>query len=1386
MNLLEQFVNFLKNQKNKPSFLTVKNYKADIGQFISWFEKEFNSTFDPSKVTSQIIEQYKKFRSLPAGRQGLSSSSIERHISSLRKFFNFLQIKGIIPQHPLEKMISSSEARALEDPWMIRNFKSYLYDCKKSDLTIKNYINDIKSFFSWLQEVSLTKYAWDTAEKNLLNKINFSTIDEYKKRLIASKFSPLTINRKLSSLRNYIAWANSQGLIHSIAKSIPSPQPEIKIEINDKPNYSPFPPLRLMQKSLRATDLVFDNLFVLPLARIIENTQYLFWKTSGKKTFIKSKMKINPETNVSNIQKEFYAPLEVSARYLPTHKRIWHYIRYVRPNWYKKYHSYSFIHYLHFAFLIIFASAVGFGLYNGVFAEAQNRTDVLGASTMASPRILSFQGKLTDSANNPIIKDSDILFSIYSDSSSGPALWQETDSVKPDSDGAFSILLGKNNQIPDSLFTQNPKLFLGISVGNSPELTPRQQLITSSLANSSQTLQGLEPITNTTRVSNVVLALDSGGNLSIAGERSHTVQAIGGNLILAGQILSLTTISGSNSNVEIVPDGMGKIDLQKPIFNSSNDNNLSGVPGAVEFVDSVIILATTSAQSAFYINQNSTGPLISASTSGTAKFTVENDGTGFFAGGLGINGGNLTSTATTFNLLNSGVTTLNIGGAATTINLGVAAGALNIKSNLVVSKDISLSSFTSNGGILYTNGSGKVLQTSAGSSSDCFMGGSSPAFSPCANLFNNISTASISGNLTALGNVGIGIASPSAKFEIAGGQTKIEISTQYSQRLCHNGSADDSSTQNVLLGDCDASQADIAEYYGSKDITIEAGDIVIADSGAKAVGANSKAYVKKSDSSYQGSVIGIVSTNPYDAFGRDFDKSEYSFPVALAGRVPLKISLENGPIKAGDLLTSSSIPGVAMRSTKTGLIVGKALEDLNSIDESKAIGFYDPENKEYRSKTNFPNIPLKAGIIPIVKIYAFVNVSWHDPSAYLAENGDLILSTGSDGYSVANSKNEALENIGGFLNVVAGNIKTGLINASEVVTNSLIVTADSIIVNGQNLRDYIAAVVKQNNLVSPIQTNEISTNIISPLSSDSIIVKLGTPSGSLIVQNSSGSEVAKIDDQGNASFSGQLTANEASISGTLKADKIIADSFLTSHFSSDYADIASFSAQVAYVPNLQAEQGLFNQGLMVFGSTSLSDISVAGQLAIGGTMFVNNNSIDVLGTDLSLQSLKQGGLAIMGGLIYIDTDGNLSVKGDVSISGKLAVNIISPLPSSDLVINNASGSSVLSINQKGDIAASGSGTFAKLNFNLVQPALAVSDKELIASSSAGGAFISPYLDEVTIKNKLVTNDSVIYITPVGTPSAQSPFLMRQNSDSFTVGVESPNKNPIPFNWLIVN
>ena len=62
----------------------------------------------------------------------------------------------------------------------------------------------------------------------------------------------------------------------------------------------------------------------------------------------------------------------------------------------------------------------------------------------------------------------------------------------------------------------------------------------------------------------------------------------------------------------------------------------------------------------------------------------------------------------------------------------------------------------------------------------------------------------------------------------------------------------------------------------------------------------------------------------------------------MTGRVPCKISSENGPIERGDLLTSSSTPGHAMKATDRdksfGAIVGKALQPFKGGPNGETTG----------------------------------------------------------------------------------------------------------------------------------------------------------------------------------------------------------------------------------------------------------------------------------------------------------------------------------------------------------------------------------------------------------------------------------------------------------------
>lgn len=116
--------------------------------------------------------------------------------------------------------------------------------------------------------------------------------------------------------------------------------------------------------------------------------------------------------------------------------------------------------------------------------------------------------------------------------------------------------------------------------------------------------------------------------------------------------------------------------------------------------------------------------------------------------------------------------------------------------------------------------------------------------------------------------------------------------------------------------------ADFAEMVSAQG-DLEPGDVLI-------IGADGQ--VTRSTAPYQISVVGVYSTRPgfVGGVGENDDLSG-KVPLAILGIVPVKASAENGAIRAGELVVSSSTPGHAMRagdSPPQGTVLGKALGTL--------------------------------------------------------------------------------------------------------------------------------------------------------------------------------------------------------------------------------------------------------------------------------------------------------------------------------------------------------------------------------------------------------------------------------------------------------------------------
>ncbi len=496
---------------------------------------------------------------------------------------------------------------------------------------------------------------------------------------------------------------------------------------------------------------------------------------------------------------------------------------------------------------------------------------------------VAFQGYLTTPSGAPVGGTVSIVATLYDAATGGTNLWSETHAAVAVTSGVFQIALGSVTplEIPD--FSGSP-VFLGIAVNGEAEL-PRTRLLASPFA-----IRSAEADHALT----ADIAVD--GVWTVSGS---DVYRLSGNVGIGVAPSRKLDVSGAASQVRVASNVDANTTVGSGILSLVNTAGTSGMQldqNEIQVVGDQLYFNNDN-QTATHINNtmhfnNTTSRVGINSTTPDARLAIENQG-----GADGLPLLNMSENEDPEFLLESGFAGTGSTGNALRLKTfwgeypmtwrgdgNVGIGTTNPAHGLHVLKTTGSglasvavrAEHTGASGIALdaratsTDAAAVVEQFGAGDIVRGFNGGGSPVF-----------------RVTQTGQVVTPV------LQITGG-------------------------------------ADLVESFDTRDEPCEAGTVLVIDAAHPgALVASSRAY----DPKVAGVVSGANGVRPGIQMGQT-GLLEGATPVAMAGRVYVKCSAENGAIAPGDLLTTSSARGHAMRATDAsranGAVLGKAMSALDA------------------------------------------------------------------------------------------------------------------------------------------------------------------------------------------------------------------------------------------------------------------------------------------------------------------------------------------------------------------------------------------------------------------------------------------------------------------------
>lgn len=311
--------------------------------------------------------------------------------------------------------------------------------------------------------------------------------------------------------------------------------------------------------------------------------------------------------------------------------------------------------------------------------------------------------------------------------------------------------------------------------------------------------------------------VDSANLTFVTGTGALTVT---GELTVDDLNINGSTITGSvtDGDIIVLPDGTGVLSVAGTLNYEVNVTDDDDVPNK-KYVDDAISTAVDALGDNSNMNLSGDGPTTANLTFSTETLAFRSGATGgltvsveqgtgldinnvfvtveldqslsasdsptftdlTLSGDLAVNGGDITTTEPTFNLLDTTATTINFGGAATSISVGDATGTVTFNNDVVITGDLTINGdtvtvntttlsvtdpliFLANGNIS-TNALDIGFIGSYGSGGEKYTGFFRDATNDQYYLFNGAPTSALSNNVIDRTAVGFGLATINANID---------------------------------------------------------------------------------------------------------------------------------------------------------------------------------------------------------------------------------------------------------------------------------------------------------------------------------------------------------------------------------------------------------------------------------------------------------------------------------------------------------------------------------------------------------------------------------------------------------------------------------------------